>query len=62
MTVHDVRGRLIATLAEGPAPSGRSTVIWDGFDTGGRRVASGTYFCRIETTAGVRTRKMVLVK
>jgi len=62
LTVHDVRGKLVATLAQGPAPSGRSTVIWDGFDAGGHRVASGTYFCRIESPAGVRTRKMVLIK
>jgi len=62
LTVHDVRGRLVATLAEGPAPSGRSTIMWDGFDTDGRRVASGTYFYRIESPSGVRTRKMVLLK
>lgn len=62
MTVYDVRGQLVAILIDGRSPAGRSTVAWDGRDTRGRLVASGTYFCRIRTPEGVRTRKMVMLK
>jgi len=62
LTVYDVTGRLIATLVDGPSPAGRSTVSWNGRDARGRQVASGTYFCRIRSPAGARTRKMVMLK
>jgi hypothetical protein len=43
--VHDVRGRVVRTLLDGPH-TGVVTVSWDGRGTDGRPVASGVYFLR----------------
>ena len=43
----DVLGRAVRALVEGPRPAGRRTVVWDGRDAGGKRVAGGVYFARL---------------
>ena len=60
--VYDVQGRLVNTLADGEAPAGRQSVIWDGTDSHGRQVSSGIYFARLITPEGVVQHKMILVK
>ena len=68
LTVYDVGGRMVRELVDGHVQSGRHSVTWDGNDTGGRSMASGTYFCRLEAYSanGERvlhvTRKMTLVR
>jgi hypothetical protein len=46
-TVHDVQGRLIATLAQGTYAAGAHTLQWDGADAQGHRVRDGLYLVRI---------------
>jgi hypothetical protein len=48
LTIHDLRGRSIATLVDGEEPAGTRVVTWDGTDRAGRMVASGIYFVRLE--------------
>jgi len=62
VAIHDLAGRKVATLHDGPLGAGRHTVVWDGRDAAGRAVAAGTYVCRL-TAAGVhRSRKLTLVR
>ena len=63
LRIHDVSGRLVRVLLAGEemAP-GRHEVVWDGRDSGGRRAASGVYFCRMVTTEGSETQRMVMMK
>jgi hypothetical protein len=62
LDVHDVRGRLVRTLVDGPVEAGRRAVVWEGRDSDGRRVASGVYFYRLRVGSFVETRRMVLLK
>lgn len=62
LTIYDVRGKCVARLANAPFAAGDHTVYWDGRDDNGRRVAQGVYFARIETTRGLLTRKLTLVR
>lgn len=62
LTVFDARGRQVRVLADESMPAGRHTVSWNGTDDGGRLLASGVYFHRLETAEGVRMGKMILVK
>jgi aminopeptidase N len=62
LTVHDMAGRRVRTLAADTLGSGRHEVTWDGRDTRGRRVTSGVYFARLETAETVLGRKLVLAK
>jgi hypothetical protein len=62
LTVHDVSGRAIATLAEGRFPAGEFTRTWDGRDTNGRDVPSGVYLARITAGSFTATQKMTLLR
>ncbi|HMB71351.1 MAG TPA: FlgD immunoglobulin-like domain containing protein, partial [bacterium] len=62
LAVHDVTGRKLRELAAGPRSAGRYSVVWDGRDGDGRRVAAGVYFVRLRTGAEEQTRKIVLLR
>ncbi len=59
VTVHDVSGRLVARLVDGPRARGVHELAWDGRDAGGRRFASGVYFVRMEQGGSTLVRKVV---
>jgi probable HAF family extracellular repeat protein len=60
LTVHDVRGRRIATLTDGIRGAGPQTFSWGGRSELGERLAGGIYFVRLEAGQEVVTRKVVL--
>jgi hypothetical protein len=62
LEVYDVEGKRVTLLVDSTQEPGRYTVTWDGSSEAGRKVASGTYFCRLTTNEGIRTIKMTLLK
>ncbi len=62
LRVFDIQGRLVATVHEGSVGIGEHTMFWEGRDSFGRSVASGTYFLRLETAAGITGQKVLLVR
>ncbi len=62
LTVYDVAGRRVRRLLDETMPAGPHSVLWDGRDDHGARVASGTYLCHIRAGDYAATREMVLVK
>jgi hypothetical protein len=62
LSIYDVMGREIACLANAHLPAGRREVVWDGLDARGRRVASGSYLVRLESSGRVESLKLLLVK
>jgi|GEM_PF-6480861 len=62
LSVYDVRGRLVRTLAEGNLPAGEHTVVWDGRDDTDRACSSGVYFFRLSTQGRSYTHKALLLK
>ena len=46
LTLYDVLGRKVRTLVTGRKNAGTHTVVWDGVDQAGQRVASGLYVAR----------------
>ncbi len=62
LTIHDLRGRLIKTLAQTHLAEGHHELIWNGVDGGGQAVGSGTYFVRLVTNEGMRQSKITLVR
>jgi flagellar hook assembly protein FlgD len=60
--VYDVSGRLVRTLASGPAEPGRHDVLWCGRNDQGEPVGSGVYFCTMEADGFHARHKMVLLK
>lgn len=62
VNLHDVRGRLVCRLCNGPAPAGRGQISWEGRDDAGYKVASGVYFCSFQSNSGSRLLKLTLMK
>jgi hypothetical protein len=62
MKIFDVTGRLVRTLIETDLPSGEHRAGWNGTDDRGRALASGVYFCRLETGQTAGARKMILAR
>ncbi|MBZ0268813.1 FG-GAP-like repeat-containing protein [bacterium] len=61
--VYDVQGRLVRELVrtDNHEP-GRHTVVWDGRDGSGMRVASGMYLYRIDAGSFRKIRKMMVLR
>jgi FlgD Ig-like domain len=59
--VYSVTGALVRDLYDGVA-TGDFSVRWDGTDTRGTQVASGTYYAQIRTGAQKQTLKLVMLK
>jgi len=62
LTIHDQSGRMVKSLASGPASAGRYEVVWDGTSETGAHVTSGIYFCRMVTADGIKMQRLVLLR
>jgi hypothetical protein len=61
VTIYDVTGRLIRGMPSITTP-GEKMLSWDGTDTHGRPVSSGTYFINMRSRTQTRTRKVMLLR
>ncbi len=57
LSIYDITGRLIETLAEQYYPAGNHSVAWDA-----GKYSSGIYFAKINTEEGMQSMKMVYMK
>jgi len=62
LSVFGVNGRRIRTIVAEPLIKGFHLYAWDGRDDTGRRVASGVYLLRLQTSSESVTRKMLIVR
>lgn len=62
LTLFDVNGRVVRTLARGSFAAGRQVSSWDGRDANGNAVASGIYFLRSLTGGQEASLKIVVAR
>ena len=62
LSIYDAAGRKVRTLVNGLQTAGYKAVKWDGKDDAGRRVAPGTYFCRLQAGKFKSVRKIELIR
>jgi poly(3-hydroxybutyrate) depolymerase len=62
LTIYDITGRTVATLADVHQPAGSYTTQWNGSDDSGNPVSTGVYFCRLQARDYSKTIKMVYLK
>ena len=62
ITLHDVRGAIVATLADGVQAAGSHLVRWDGRDARGAVVAPGVYLLRVQAASRVSTSRLVFLR
>jgi|GEM_PF-2483346 len=62
LSVYNITGEKIVTLADDEFGPGSHSVTWNGQDSQGRIVSSGIYFYMISAGSDVETRKMLFMK
>jgi hypothetical protein len=62
LVVYNLLGQQVRTLVDEPMLAGHYKSVWDGRDEWGNQVASGVYFCRLETSRYTSTKKMTLLR
>jgi len=62
LSVWDVSGRLVRTLIAGAVDAGRHDALWQGDDDGGRPVAAGVYFLKLQTSGTRENRPVILLR
>jgi flagellar hook capping protein FlgD len=62
LAVLDLTGRRVRTLVAGPRQAGAWEIAWDGRDDAGRRLSSGVYLYRLETSGETASRKTLLLR
>jgi len=59
LVIHDLDGRVVRRLVEGPYAAGSHRAIWDGRDDRGRPVVSGVYFAHLVAGEFTSTQRIV---
>lgn len=62
LRILDVRGAVVATLVDADQEAGRYAVSWPGRNEGGRRVARGSYFYRLEAGTQAASGKILVTE
>ncbi|KAA3620458.1 MAG: DUF3160 domain-containing protein [Calditrichaeota bacterium] len=62
LTIHNIRGQLIARLIDEPMPAGYFTAKWDGKNADGSQATTGVYFYQLKIAEHSLSGRMSLVK
>tara|TARA_S200000501_G_scaffold367132_1_gene403019 strand:- start:1399 stop:1704 length:306 start_codon:yes stop_codon:yes gene_type:complete len=62
LTIHDLMGREVITLVDGPTPAGSKFTQWNARDEQGKAVSAGVYLYKIQAGNFVDIKKMILLK
>ncbi len=63
LDILDIRGRIVRTIVDSSHPAGfEGEAIWDGNNSAGERVPSGTYMYRLQVGKYNQSRLMTLIK
>ncbi len=60
VTIFDILGRVVRRITAGAQSVGTHSVLWDGSNNFGQRVASGIYFYTLQAGGQSRTKRMIL--
>ncbi|MCK9995523.1 MAG: T9SS type A sorting domain-containing protein [Candidatus Krumholzibacteria bacterium] len=60
--IYSINGQELVTLYSANQGVGEDTVQWSGTDAFGRKVASGTYFCKLQMDDWSVTRRLVFIR
>ncbi len=62
LTIYDIKGNMVETIADGEFSAGAHTFRWDGNDDNGNSLSTGIYFVRLDTENSTIVRKIALIK
>jgi flagellar hook assembly protein FlgD len=61
ISIFDVLGNIVAVY-EGHYSIGKHSIVWDGSNNNGLKLADGTYFCKMQSGKFTKTIKMALMR
>lgn len=62
LTIYNLNGQVVKTLYNGRQKVGTHRITWNGEDDRGKQLASGIYFCRLESGNRILIQKLILMK
>jgi uncharacterized protein (DUF2141 family) len=62
LIIYNLKGEKVKVLVNGFQTRGQKKIIWDGKNSQGKEVASGIYFCKLQTNQECKIIKMLLLK
>jgi hypothetical protein len=62
LSVYDVQGHRVCTVASGRWEAGSHAVAWEGLDDAGHRVSNGLYFVRFEAGGVASTQRLSWIR
>lgn len=62
LSIFNLKGQKVRSLASGIFSSGKHDLVWDGRDAEGRQVSSGVYLYRLSCAGQVITKRMTCIK
>lgn len=62
LTIYNLQGQVVRTIAQGHQPAGSYNAQWDGKDSAGNQLGSGVYFCNFQAGDFNHVQKMLLLR
>ena len=62
LAIYNLRGQLVQTLYSGVISAGQHSVVWNGTDFRGAKVASGVYVYRLQADGRSQVKKLLLLR
>ncbi|MCK4638774.1 MAG: T9SS type A sorting domain-containing protein, partial [Bacteroidales bacterium] len=62
LSIYNINGQIITTLANKIFIKGNHKIIWDGKDNSGKNVSEGIYFYKLQSENFIEANKMILIK
>jgi flagellar hook assembly protein FlgD len=62
LEVYGLDGKRVDVLMDGMAPAGENAVRWDGRDSTGRSLPSGSYLVRLKAGGSLDSERILLLK
>jgi Secretion system C-terminal sorting domain len=62
LSIYNICGQLVKKLVDAEFDSGEYAIVWNGEDNSNKRVSSGMYFLRMQTSEYSASRKIMLIK
>jgi len=62
LAIYDVKGRLVRVLVNSAVEPGSYMANWNGWDSAGRLLSNGVYFCHLRAGRETISRKLILMR
>lgn len=62
LSIYNLRGQKVCSIADGDFAKGTHTLVWNGSDSYGKPVANGVYILKMSSGSTIQTKKITIIK